>query len=294
MAKYVNATFQTIADSTWTRLVLPSTPWLDGGATRTTDYIVIPSTGRYAIAGYAAFQTGGTAFRRLVGIGLNWTIATPSANILGTTESTGNAVATPGARYYEEHDLVAGDMICLLAWQNSGGPLDTRTTTQNTMLSVRAVPTTQAGTGVPTYLLLKGTGTSLPTQFADGSWSNVSVPNTASSSGTGITAAGNVVTVTQGGLYAISAGFIMGPGGTNRRAAAVESFTSEALGAGTPVLRLEFPGMTAVYPTFALSGDAYLAPNTKIRLIGYQNGGAGALEQREATLPAYFNVRVVT
>jgi hypothetical protein len=294
MGKYVSSTPQTLQDSTWTRIVLPNTPWLDGGATRTTDYIVIPTTGRYAVAGYLSFQTGGTAFRRLVGIGRNWTIATPSANILGTTESTGNAAATPGCRYYEEHDLVAGDMICLLGWQNSSGPLDTRITTNDMMLSVRAVPTVENGTGAQTYLMLKGGSTNLTTQFADAGWRDVLVPNTSVSSGTGISAAGNVVTVVQGGVYSISAGVLMGSGGTNRRIAAVESFSAETLGNGIPLVRTEMAGLTGMFPTFTLSGDVFLAAGTKIRFIAYQNQGGGtALAQRDDMMPAYFNVRRV-
>ena len=161
-----------------------------------------------------------------------------------------------------------------------------------TWVAVEAVAS--VGSDMQPYLMLKGGSTNLATQFADAVWSNVSVPNTVTSVGSAVTAVGNVVTVAQSGLYTISAGLIMGISGTLRRVLGVESFVAEALGSGTPLMRTELSGAASVYPTFALSGDVYLAANTKIRLIGYQNQGGGtALAQRDDLMSAYFNVRKV-
>jgi hypothetical protein len=152
MGKYSSSVAQSAAGSTWTRMVVSDTDWLSGGATRSGDNIMVPTTGRYAIAGYInwSYDSGASGQRRLAGIGRNWSVASPTANIIGSTESSAvpSINVNPGCRFYEEHDLVAGDGICLLGWQNSGGALTTNVATQKTMLSVRQVPTTQITTDV--------------------------------------------------------------------------------------------------------------------------------------------------
>jgi hypothetical protein len=175
----------------------------------------------------------------------------------------------------------------------SGIGYDNSLTIGPTWVEVEAVGS-GGGSVVQSYVMLKGGSTNLTTQFADAGWRDVSVPNTLMSSGSGITAAGNVVTVAQAGLYIVSAGVLMGSGGTNRRIVAVESFVAETLGNGVPLVRSEMGGLAGMFPTFALSGDVYLAAGTKIRLIGYQNQGGGtALAQRDDMQSAYFNVRKV-
>jgi hypothetical protein len=127
-AKLSTTTVQSITpSSTWTRMVVDTKAFDTANmANPTTGQITIPTTGKYAVFAYASFAlSAAVGARRLLGIGKNWSSGTPSANIIASVENAGDSAANAGVTYYEVLDLVAGDVLTPLFWQNSGGALNT-------------------------------------------------------------------------------------------------------------------------------------------------------------------------
>lgn len=90
-----------------------------------------------------------------------------------------------------------------------------------------------------------------------------------------MTVASSVITVTDPGVYAISGfttwGTAVGTG--SRRMLLIESFTTEALGAGVMLARAEGAAATGVFVALNPYCEVSLVAGAKVRMLAYQNSG---------------------
>jgi hypothetical protein len=149
--------------------------------------------------------------------------------------------------------------------------------------------------GLATDMVGLRSGTTVQ-NFANNTWTVVSVSGTPSHDGGGITVASSVGTVPMDGVYLFDGYVRWDANATGRRIAAIEVYTGAAPtpGTGNVVDLIELGTVPAgtVFPTCSPRVEQFLAAGTQVRLIVFQTSG-GVLGIRNDFSPARLGIRRV-
>lgn len=143
----------------------------------------------------------------------------------------------------------------------------------------------------PQNLGLRSTTSTQPVPTS--AWTQVLFTATADHDSGTFAVASSVATIPVAGLYSLGVSLMWGSGTSGRRACLVESFTTEALGAGTLLGQHEITGVSGgAFISALISTDVLLAAGTTIRAVVWQNSGADTTIAANS-VPAQFNIRRV-
>lgn len=123
----------------------------------------------------------------------------------------------------------------------------------------------------------------------------VTLSNTPSHDGGGITHTSTVATLTADGLYVISAGGIFNAAASStRRLLTVEvwSGSDPGVGLGFQLCRSEVPGASGVFAALSCATEWPLLAGWKLRLVAYHEHGS-AVTLRNDHMLSYLNIRRV-